>query len=192
MDFSHYEDLSPAELVDLITQLQAVENAVRRSRLAAMAVYDRHECWKDDGATSMSAWMVGQLGYGRDSANEETRVAGAFEELPAVAATFAEGSLSWDQARAATEFVTPETDAHMAAELTKFSAPQVRRMARRFKPVTNEEARTTIEERAVHLRWDVDRSKLRFRGELPAAEGAVLEKALDYLVRKATVNEPYT
>lgn len=174
--------LSPAELTDVIGQFQAMENAIRGAKLAALSAYDKKEAWKPDGATSMAAWMVGMLGFGRDTANEETRVARAFEELPVIGESFRTGELSWDQARAVSEFATPETDKHFAAEARKFSAPHLRRMAKRFKPIADDIARDAINGRSLKMWWDVERNLLRLKGQLPAAEGALVEKALDRIL----------
>ena len=174
-----YDALSPADHTDVICQLAAMENAIKRERLAAMAAYDRKEAWKADSTTSMASWAVGMLGAGRDTAAEEVRVAHRFEELGHIAETFKEGLLSWDQARAVTRFATPETDKQLAAEARKFSAPQLRRMARRFEPVSRETAHDAIVGRAFNMWWDVEANMLRIKGQLPAAEGAVVEKAID-------------
>lgn len=184
------EQLTPAELTDYIAQHQALENLVRRQRLAAIAVYDRKEAWKPDGSTSMASWMVGMLGFGRDTANEEVRVAKAFDELPAIAKTLEEGLLSWDQARAVTEFATPETDEHLANEARKFSAPQLRRMARRFKPVSDESAQTAINGRTFKMWWDLEQNMLRLKGALPGVEGALVEKAIDRIARQTAEDRP--
>ena len=176
MDLDH---LTPAELTDVITQSLAAENAFRRMRLRAMAAYDRKEGWKADGATSMASWTVGMLGAGRDTANEEVRVARALEDLPQIAETFSEGLLSWDQTRAVTQFATTATDEQLADEARRFSAPQLRRMARRFEPVTQQEAQQAIAERSLRMWWDAKNKMLKFGGQLPGDDGARFETAIE-------------
>ncbi len=168
-----------AEIVDAILQLQAIKNVIDRQQLALFAEYDEKQHWKADGATSMAAWITGVLGTGRDTAAEAVRVAHAFEELPAIAATFEEGALSFDQARAVTRFATPQTDKHMASEARKFSAGQLRRMAQRFRPVPLKEENENHDARQFKIRWDLRNRVLKMSGQLPAAEGRVVEKALD-------------
>ena|SRR5436853_149850 len=86
MDRSRFEQCSPGELADAIGQLAALEAATRRSLLEVVAAFDRTEGWRDDGATSMAAWLVAQLGVSRATANEWVRVARALEGLAAVGA----------------------------------------------------------------------------------------------------------
>lgn len=178
------EAMTAAELTDFIAQVRAMQNALHDVELRAIAVYDRKQHWKPDGATSMRAWLAGMFGMGRDTAHEAVRVAHKLEDLPAVRKKYRTGELSWDQTRAATVFVTPETDAHFAEEAPKFSATHLRRMARRFKPVPNEVAEEAIRDRELDMWWDLRKNRLRFRGSLPAAEGALFEKAIDRLVHK--------
>jgi len=172
-------EMTPAELVDAILQSAAISNAVQRRQLDLLAQYDRRELWKADGATSMAAWVTGVLGTGRDTAAEAVRVAHAFVELPVIAATFEEGALSFDQARAVTQFATPQTDKHMASEARKFSAGQLRRMAQRFRPVALKDENENHDARDFKIRWDLRNRVLKMSGQLPAAEGRVVEKALD-------------
>src|SRR5581483_10345062 len=89
--YGSFMQLTPAELTDAILQTAAIINTLQRRQLEHLAEYDRRELWKHDGATSMAAWITGVLGTGRDTAAETIRVAHAFEELPAIAATFEEG-----------------------------------------------------------------------------------------------------
>lgn len=88
--------MTPAEITDFICPSAAMENAIKKERLEAMAAYDRKQAWKADGWTSMASWMVGTVGHGHDTAHEEVRVSRAFEALPRVAEAFKEGLLSWD------------------------------------------------------------------------------------------------
>ena len=184
MATSKYDDLTPANHTDAIVQLQAMENAIKREKLAAIESYDRKEKWKADGVTSMASWLDGMLGQGRDTAHEEVRVSHALGELPKIDDAYRDGLLSWDQLRAVSVFATPATDEQLAGEARKFSAQQLRRMARRFKPVSRDEANDDLRARSFQMWWDVSRSMLRLKGQLPGAEGAVLEKAIDRIYRQ--------
>ena len=181
MDLS---SLSDADLMDGMLQSQAIINAVHRRQLELMAEYDRRTAWKADGATSMAAWVTGVLGTGRDTAAESVRVAHAFEELPVIASSYEEGALSWDQARAVSSFADAKTDAHFAGEARRFSAQQLRRMARRFKPVDLSKENEVHEGRSFRIRWDLSTRTLKLSGSLPADQGAIVEKALDRYMSK--------
>src|SRR5207248_451651 len=93
------QNLTAAELVDGILQRQAIINVVHRDQLELMAEYGRRESFKEDGSTSMAAWITGMLAKGYETSSEEARVASALEELPAIARGYKDGSLSYDQVR---------------------------------------------------------------------------------------------
>jgi hypothetical protein len=181
-------ELSDVELSDFIAQCHAGENTLRRRRLAAMAVYAEREAYRGDGAPTMASWAAAHLGQSPDTAGEEVRVSEAFVTLPKLAATFADGKISWDVARTATRFVTAETDEHLAEQLPRFTAREVRRMARRLEPVSTAEAAEAIEQRSLRMRWDIERSRLHIRGVLPAAEGALVENAISFVAARTMRN----
>src|SRR5688572_27280294 len=112
------------------------------------------------------------------------RVTHALESLPKIDDAYTDGLLSWDQTRAVTVFATESTDAQLAHEARKFSAQQLRRMAQRFKPVSREDAAGDLRARSFQMWWDVGRSMLRLKGQLPGAEGAVVEKAIDRIYKQ--------
>lgn len=182
MDATTLSQRPPAELTDAITQIHAIRNSFHRKELRVIAAYDIAEAWKHDGASSMVSWLTGWLGYGRDTAHQDVRLAHALETLPAISKTYEQGLLSRDQVLAVTEFATPETDEHLAEEARRFSAGHLRRMAQRFKPVpaaVEEEAHT---KREFRMRWDLRNKMLTLSGRLPAAEGAVVEKAIERIL----------
>lgn len=179
-------DHPPADLADGIGQLNALGSCVHRQQLEIIAAYDEKEHWKDDGATSMAAWLAGSLGLAYETAAEWVRVAHAFAELPAIADAYADSWISWDQVRAVTRFATPSTDAHLAHEARKHSAAQLRRMARRQRAISPDEAADVHRERSFRIRWDHERHVALLSGRLPEADAAVLAKALDEVISSAS------
>ncbi len=176
---------SSAELADGIGQLHALNASLHRAQLELVAAYAEKEFWRDDGATSMTAWLAMALGLAQDSAAEWVRVAKAFDELPAIASAYEEGRLSWDQVRAVTRFATPENDEFVAADATRFSAAHLRRMARRHRSISAEEDEENHRRRELRLRWNYEAGILTLSGQLPAAEGSVVAKALESIAMQA-------
>lgn len=129
MDGNRYEGLPAGERSDAIVQLHAAECAIRRTLMEVIAAHDRSEAWKEDGATSMTSWLVAQLGVTHGTAAQLVTVAERLEELPAIAGSFGEGRLSWDKTRALVRFATPETDADLAEEAQGLTASLVQTAA---------------------------------------------------------------
>ncbi|MDQ3978969.1 MAG: HNH endonuclease [Actinomycetota bacterium] len=145
--------------------------------LQVLAAFDRQEGWKEDGATSAVPWLVGMLGVSSATASGWVRVARALESLPAIAAAYGAGRLSWDQVAALTSFATPDDDAELAEAATGWTAAHTQAIARRARRLSGDEGRAR---RAVRCWWD-DEQQLHLRGRLPAAEGAVVVRALERL-----------
>ena len=177
-----------AELEDAIGQLHALSAAVLSHLIEFVGAYDAKQAWADDEATSMTAWLAAKLGVTHDTAAGWVSVARALADLPCIGHAFAEGALAFDQVKQLVRFATPETDAALAEEASGYSAAQLRRMARRHREIAREEDDEPHLLRRFRLRWDPDRRTLVMSGRLPAAEGAVIEKTLDELVKQAPPN----
>src|SRR5437763_447596 len=111
MDAGALEACSSAERADAIDQLHALVTVTHSQLLQVVAECDRREDWREDGATSMADWLVARLGIAHRTAREWVRVARSLETLPRLAATFAEGGLSFDQLVPVTRLASPETEA---------------------------------------------------------------------------------
>src|SRR5205807_894977 len=191
MDGSRFEQCSPGELADAIGQLAALEAATRRSLLEVVAAFDRTEGWRDDGATSMAAWLVAQLGVSRATANEWVRVAGALEALPTVVGALDEGRVCFDQVAAATRMPTPHDDEAMATLATEHSADRLAALARARRAADATRDREAQRRRSLRWWWEHDEASLRLSGRLPAADGAVVVAAIERLAAN-NVPDPVT
>lgn len=181
MDRQTLERMTSGERAEIIAQCEALISAARRTQLAAIAVADDLEDRKEDGATSMVAWLRMRLGVYGSTASELVRVAHRLEELPRIAEAFEAGRLCWDQARPATELATPELDEAIADDAPGRTATALRRAAIRARRVTAEESEDAHEARYLSMQWDLEKRALRLRGLLPEETGAV-EAALTRIV----------
>ena len=142
MQMSDFESRPAGERSDAILQLHAAECAIRRTLVQVIAAHDRTESWKEDGATSMTAWLAAQLGVTHGTASQLVSVGAALEELPSIGEAFGEGRLSWDKTRSLTRFATIETDDALAEEAQGLSASQVQTLARRLRNPAEADKRT--------------------------------------------------
>ncbi len=186
VDGNPYESRPAVERSDAIAQLFAAECAIRRTLVEVIAAHDRTESWKEDGATSMSAWLVAQLGVAYGTASQLVSVGAGLEELPTIAKAFGEGRLSWDKVRSLTRFAGPDTEEILAEEAQGLSASQVHTLARRNR--APEEDERTRSRRSLTKWWDRDRQWFHLRGRIPGADGAVVEKALERAERRVPQN----
>jgi hypothetical protein len=185
MDAGDLSDSTAAERHDAIDQLHALMTVSHSQLLQVVADCDRKKDWREDGATSMADWVVARLGVAHRTAKEWVRVARRLQELPALAAAYAEGRLSFDQLAPATKLATPETDAAVADKAPGCTAAQLEMAARRSRPVSGAEADEDHRRRHLRLRWDRHDRFLRISGGLADAEGAVVERVITALAQAA-------
>lgn len=177
-----YGVCSTEALLEAAEQLHALQVAALREWLAVVAVLDRREAWKADGATDAVGWVMQRFGASRRTAREQVRVAHALAGLPAIASVVADGALGWDQTRHLTAFATPATDTALALDAPGWSAAQLEVMARRSRPLDPFAVAEAERCRSLRARWSTDRTRLRLTAVWPAADGASVLAALDRLV----------
>jgi hypothetical protein len=173
------------ELEDAIVQLHGLMGAAHRKLLAFVAEFDRRNAWRRDGAASMEQWLCARLSVSFGTASMWVEAAAKLEALPATAGVYEQGGVSWDQMRSVMRFATPDRDDEIARDAPGWSAAQTEAVARRELAASRSEAELALDQRTFRARWDLAQSLFKFWGRLPAAEGAVLEKALERAAREA-------
>ena len=176
MDRQKLEEMAPAEIADAIGQMHAVMMATHATMLELIATFDREESWREDGENSMAGWLETALGISYKTATEWARTARALENLPAVAGAYLDGRLSTEGVVAVAEIATPETDEALAEEAPGQRVIWLQAAARRAR-VTQQSDSSRQNKRALHCWWEED--WMRLSGRLPAADGAVVAKALE-------------
>lgn len=166
------------------TDVQALDNSVAMMAAASaetlrlVADLDDEQSWRADGATSMSAWLAARYRITKGTAREWVRVAHALRDLPAIAAAYARGGLSWDQIRFLTRFATPETDEWWAEKARDLSPADLWVEARRRARVSARQAEDAHRSRYLSMWWDPEKPLLYLDGMLPGEQGAAVEAAL--------------
>lgn len=126
-----FSTLSNDGVHEFFCQMQAFEAFAQTNKLAAAAEIADRGATQEDGATTLGQW-IGLVGrHDNAHAYTQARIAIALVELPAIAATFAAGELSFDQVAQLTHFATAKTDAEWAERAPAMSVGQLRHEARR-------------------------------------------------------------
>ncbi len=183
MDQSELAQCPPVELADAVRQLHGAEAAIRRTLLELVVAFDREESWRQDGASDMEGWLMAHLALSRATASQWVHVAEALDDLPAIAAAFSQGRLSWDQVVALTRFATAGNDAHWATEAPGWTPAQLQNRARLERRIAAAESSEAHRRRGVRWWWEGDGRCLRLSGRLADAEGAVVTTALERLAQ---------
>ena len=90
----------------------------------------RREAFRNEGATSLEAWIVERFRTAASTARAFAHVSERLWDLPHLAAGLRDGEISFDQMRAVVDVASPETDAEFRARADECSVRQLTELAR--------------------------------------------------------------
>ncbi|HEY3143673.1 MAG TPA: DUF222 domain-containing protein, partial [Acidimicrobiales bacterium] len=182
------EELSiPVDSTALIRCVQLLDrfNAVVTE---AVGDFDAAEGWKDDGATSMTAWLKAHAGRSGRQAAGWTRTGMRLQDLPVTAAAYRNGTLSSGQVEAIVanlnDKIAPQfadAEAELVPRLEPLSVGDVsavmQEWAQAAKDSLDDEPEPALPERSLHLSEILD-GRRELRGSLDPEAGVIAETAL--------------
>jgi len=160
------------------------EQAFRLEVLTEVARLETEQSWKEDGATSMTDWLVGRYTLSIGTAREWIMVAQALTEQPEIRRGYAEGRLSWDQLRALVRFTTPDNEAEWAERAPHMTVAELRAAN---KTVTNSQVVQAHQKRRVEWWFEDHQPLFQMTVHMGDVEGATLATSL---TRRANQYDP--
>jgi hypothetical protein len=104
--------------------------AAQAELLLWIAEFDRREGWAGPGMLSCAHWLSWRVGLSSGTARDQVRVARRLEDLPEVAAAFADGRVSYSKVRAITRVAEPDDGIDWVELARHSSAAQLDRLVR--------------------------------------------------------------
>jgi uncharacterized protein DUF222/HNH endonuclease len=156
--------------------------------LVLVAEFDRREGWGAVGIRSCAHWLAWQCGLSPGAAREHVRVARALGVLPATAAAFAAGRLSYAKVRALTRVADPDTEPALLELAHELTASQLERVVREWRRSDAVDGATVAARRRFDSWWDDD-GMLQVRMSLPPDEGAAFLAGVDSLAERTARRE---
>jgi hypothetical protein len=173
--------LSAEQLSEEICTLAGQIAAATCRWLLLLAEFDRRGEWSDGETKTCADWLSWRCSIMPATAREQLRVARRLRELPRVTAAFASGVLSYSKVRAITRVAEPATEEQLVMLAEHASGAVLERLVRGYRRAASaclETSNDAYQRRYVRWEWAEDGS-LRFRGRLPAEDGALLVAALN-------------
>jgi len=175
---SQHNERSDEELINAVDASHREVSRIQRELLSLIAEVDRRSLWRGSGARDMAHWLAMRHGISQWKARRWISAAHALEHLTDLEHAFFSGELGIDKVVELTRFATFESEAGLIAWAKYVSCAAVRRKA-------DLEVRRAIDdvrqaERSRFLNWwhVDDGDRLGLEGELPAAQGAIVVRAL--------------
>jgi hypothetical protein len=180
-------DRSDQELIRGIDSFHQRACSAQRALFAFLAEADRQKAWRGTGARDMAHFVRMRLGISEWKARRWIAAAHALEGLPRVSDAFSSGEVGVDKVVELTRFATPETEGDLIRWAKSVSCAAIRHKADLALRPSIDEARDA--EKARSLTWWYFEENKRFglQAELPAADGAVVAKALERLAESLPV-----
>ena len=135
-------------------------------------------------------WLAWRSGISLSAAREKVRTAQALRHLPAIAAAFTEGRLSYSKVRALTRVAADHDEDLLLAYALDATVAQVEERCRQIRnssPESVDGARRAWERRSLTVWRDEARGTLRLTVELPIEEGELIARAVDCAVAAGEV-----
>lgn len=172
------EARSDERIVEGMDGMHALACSALRRLFGFVAEADRAELWQSYGARDMAHWLWMRFGLSEWKARRWIASAHALERLPLIAAAFARGELGVDQVVELTRLATPETEAGLLPWARNVSSGAIRARADRALRQSAEEVLAVEQDRRLTWWWFDEGKRFGLEAELPAAQGAVVARAL--------------
>ncbi|HSL10292.1 MAG TPA: DUF222 domain-containing protein, partial [Actinomycetota bacterium] len=174
----------------LVAALDAANERVARAQRELLRLVSDAaalEVWREDGARDLGHWLSMRYGISGWKANRWIGAAAALPTLPSVEDAFLQGDVSLDKAVELVRFAEPGTERALVGWARDVSVATVRRRADRSVRQCAEEVAADESSRRLEWWWLDEGRRLGLSGELPAAQGAVVVRALERATERVPV-----
>ncbi len=178
------------ELVSSVDRAHARLCAASAELLEAVSALKEFVEDPDEPEEPITTWLAARYQEGSATVDHWDRVGEALRDLPAVREAHREGRISWDQLKPLARFATPETDQAHAQQVPGMSPSGLWREAQRHRRAeVQKEAENALQLRHAWMGWNDDRSFMELYAELPAEQGARVERALAQRAQEVVLEE---
>jgi hypothetical protein len=173
--------LSTSELMEeaAATSRQLASLAGRIVLLAAEL--DRREAWREEGATSVEAWLSERCAVSPATARAWAHVGTRLFDLPALADGLCDGAVSFDQVRAVVDVARPENERALLAQASECSVRQLADVAKATAPTRHSPPSSAREHETRSVRFNDDCRTMT--AQLPAETYAEVRAGLETTAR---------
>src|SRR5207253_333152 len=159
----------------------------QRELFKLIAEIDRAQLWRGSGARDMAHWLWMRYGLSEWKARRWIQAAHALEGLPRISEAFASGELGIDKVVELTRFATLETEAGLVPWARRVPPGAIRREGDLAERRSKDEAAADDQSGSVSWWYYEDGRRFGLEADFPAAQGAVVSRALERLADQIPV-----
>jgi hypothetical protein len=189
-DYTSTHERSVEDLDAAIGRLAQQMNADSYRMLMLVRAFDDRFGWKKWGYKTCAEWLSWRAGLSLSAAREKVRSAHALRALPAIAAAFADGRLSYSKVRALTRVAHLHDEDLLLKYALNANVARVEERCRQIRnvaPESAEHAQRAWRSRSLTAWRDEARGVMRLTLEVPIEEGELLLRAADRAVAEGEV-----
>jgi hypothetical protein len=171
------------DLDHAICTLARQMNAETYRMLMLVREFDERLGWQKWGLPSCAEWLAWRCGLSLSAAREKVRTAHALREMPAVAAAFEDGRLSYSKVRALTRVVEYGGEETLLAYALEVTAAQVDERCREIRNANPDDSTAGAfrawEHRSLTVYRDRARGMMKITVDVPIGDGEVIAQAIE-------------
>lgn len=179
------------QLEENLLTLSQRRNELEYEFLKAVQEFEIRQGWRLWHMNSCAEWLNLKCGMATGTAREKVRVAMALFNLPKCSEAFAQGKLSYSNARSITRIATPENEEELVDYAVSATADQVQTWCRRVR--NGQEASTQDARQAHRARWlscsDDGDGRMQLTATLPKEAGDLVMKAVELAAARLAGDE---
>lgn len=166
-------------LIGAMDAAHAVVSQAQRELLRLIAELDRRDAWEGHGARDAAHWLSMRYGLSAWKAHRWIAAAHALEGLPRLSDAFAGGALGIDKVVELCRFAAPDTEGHLIRWASDVTCATIRHRGDLAVRASIEEVIDVERARSVSWWYFDDGRRFGLEADLPAAQGAVVARALE-------------
>src|SRR5918995_342827 len=185
---------------DLLAQAFGLTDRLNAKLVAAVGEHDVAEVWRNDGATSMTAWLRHHAHHTSRDATLGTKTARRLHQLPVTAAAYRDGTLSGGQVHAIVANLTDRTMGLFAQHEPELipgfgelsvteTATRMQAWARYADASLDDPPDTPEPQRSLHVSRILD-GRRELRGSFDPEAGSLIETAIRLATTRDVDGEP--
>jgi hypothetical protein len=178
---------SDQKLIRGIDALHARMSLTHRQLLELIAETDSKKAWRDSGARDMAHFIRMRCGISEWKARRWIAAAHALKNLPRISQAFSCGELGIDKVVELTRFATSDTEGDLIRWAKGVSSGAIRHKADLAHRQSIKEVQEAERSRFLSCWYFDENRRFGLQAELPAADGAVVQKALERLAETLPV-----
>lgn len=161
-----------------LIELESLVSRIRFEQISLLREADRRQTPTADGCKSLQEWVAGRLDVGPETASLLVSACRVLDDQAELETALESGEASFDRIHATANLVAAGATRDRVDLAAGLDIPGIRRLASMHRRMTKQDERSVFADRFVSLQPTLDRSSFRLWGQLPGADGQLVEQAL--------------